>query len=148
MDMTTQGMPAAGVVATYSGETVPPRVTFKDVRQRDLQATKQVHIIDPADKYDLVKGVFSDVMNRLKAGSNSQALNLYFGHARDTYEDVFNKLGTDLPTIANQFGTVESITFSRSAAQLTLSRIVEGAKQIFTIQLMRGQDGIWRIDSM
>ena len=150
VDVTTQGIPPTGVVATYSSAgTVRPRVTFKDASGSVIYtATKQVHIIDPADKYDLVKGVFSDVMNRLKAGSNSQALNLYVGHARDTYEDVFNKLGTDLPTIANQFGTVESITFSRSAAQLTLSRIVEGAKQIFTIQLMRGQDGIWRIDSM
>ncbi|MBK6981860.1 MAG: hypothetical protein IPH30_10450 [Betaproteobacteria bacterium] len=61
---------------------------------------------------------------------------------------MFNKLGTDLPTIANQFGTVESITFSRSAAQLVLSREDSGGKQIFTIQLMRGADGIWRIESM
>ena len=110
--------------------------------------TKQVHIVDPADKYDLVKGAFSGVMNRLKAGTNGLALNLFFGHAKPVYEDIFNKLGTDLPTIANQFGAVESITFSRSAAQLTLSRMVEGNKQIFTIQLMRGADGIWRIESM
>jgi hypothetical protein len=150
VDVTTQGIPAAGVQATYSSAgTVRPRITFKDASGTVLYTTtKQVHIVDPADKYDLVKGVFSDVMNRLKAGSNSQALNLYFGHAKPIYEDIFTKLGTDLPAIANQFGTVESITFSRSAAQLTLSRMVDGSKQIFTIQLMRGSDGVWRIDSM
>ena len=150
VDLTSPGIPAAGVEATYSSAgTVRPRVTFKDASGAVLYtATKQVHIVDPADKYDLVKGVFSDVMNRLRAGSSSQALNLYFGHAKPVYEDIFTKLGTDLPAIANQFGAVESITFSRSAAQLTLSRMVDGGKQIFTIQLMRGADGIWRIESM
>jgi len=150
VDLVSPGIPAAGVQATYSSAgTVRPRITFKDAAGTVIYTTtKQVHIVDPADKYDLVKGVFSDVMNRLKAGSNNHALNLYFGHAKPIYDDIFTKLGTDLPAIANQFGTVEGITFSRSAAQLTLSRIVDGDRQIFTIQLMRGQDGIWRIDSM
>jgi len=150
VDLTTQGLPAAGVQATYSSAgTVWPRITFKDAAGTVIYTTtKQVHIVDPADKYDLVKGAFSDVMNRLKAGTNGLALNLFFGHAKPVYEDIFNKLGTDLPTIANQFGAVESISFSRSAAQLILSRDVGGSKQIFTIHLIRGEDGVWRIDSM
>ncbi len=150
VDITMPGIPVAGVQATYSSAgTASPRITFKDAAGAVIYTTtKRVHIIDPADKYDLVKGAFSDVMNRLKAGTNNLALNLFFGHAKPVYEDIFNKLGTDLPTIANQFGTVEGITFSRSAAQLTLSRTVEGSKQVFTIQLMRGEDGIWRIESM
>jgi hypothetical protein len=107
-----------------------------------------VHIVDPADKYNLVKGAFTDMVNRLKAGTNSLALNLFFGHSKATYEDVFDKLGTDLPTIANQLGAVESITFSQSTAEVVLSRTVSGSKQIFMIHLMRGEDGIWRIESM
>ncbi|MBK6981869.1 MAG: hypothetical protein IPH30_10495 [Betaproteobacteria bacterium] len=107
-----------------------------------------MHIIDPADKYNLVKGAYTDMVNRLKAGTNTTALNLFFGHARDTYEDVFNKLGTDLPTIANQLGTVESISFSKSSAEVVMSRTENGTKQIFMIYLMRGEDGIWRIESL
>ena len=114
VDVTTPGIPAAGVQATYSSAgTVRPRITFKDASGTVLYTTtKQVHIVDPADKYNLVKGAYTDMVNRLKAGTNSTALNLFFGHAKATYEDIFNKLGTDLPSIANQLGTVESITFS------------------------------------
>ena len=150
VDITTPGIPAAGVEATYSSAgTVRPRVTFKDASGAVLYTTtKQVHVVDPADKYDLVKGAFSDMVNRLKAGTNSTALNLFFGHAKATYEDIFNKLGTDLPTIANQLGTVESVTFSLSIAESILSRVVDGSKQIFSVHLMRGEDGIWRIESM
>jgi hypothetical protein len=61
---------------------------------------------------------------------------------------VFGKLGTDLPAIANQLGTVESISFSKSSAEVVMSRMVSGTKQIFMIYLMRGEDGIWRIESM
>ncbi len=150
VDVTTQGIPAAGVQATYSSaRTVRPRITFKDASGSVIYtATKQAHIVDPADKYNLVKGAFSDMVNRLKAGTNSTALNLFFGHAQSTYDDIFTKLGTDLPAIANQLGTVESINFSKSSAEVVMSRMVSGTKQIFMIYLMRGADGIWRIESM
>jgi hypothetical protein len=150
VDLTSPGIPAAGVEATYSGAgTATPRVTFKDASGTVLYTTtKQVHIVDPADKYNRVKGAFTDMVNRLKAGTNSLALNLSFGHARSTYEDIFTKPGTDLPTIANQFGTVESINFSKSSAEVVMSRTVSGTKQIFMIYLMRGEDGIWRIESI
>ena len=150
VDITTPGLPAAGVEATYSSAgTVRPRITFKDASGTLLYtATKQVHIVDPVDKYNLVKGAYTDMVNRLKAGTNSTALNLFFGHARATYEDIFTKLGTDLPTIANQLGTVESINFSKSSAEVVMSRMVSGTKQIFMIYLMRGEDGIWRIEAL
>ncbi|MBL0142906.1 MAG: hypothetical protein IPP91_12595 [Betaproteobacteria bacterium] len=150
VDLTTTGIPPAGVQATYStAGTVRPRITFKDASGTVIYTTtKQVHIVDPADKYDLVKGAFSDMVNRLKAGTNATALNLFFGHARSTYEDVFTRLGADLPTVANQLGTVESINFSKSSAEVIMSRMVNGTKQIFMIYLMRGEDGIWRIESL
>ncbi|HRE14962.1 MAG TPA: hypothetical protein PLD37_12265, partial [Usitatibacteraceae bacterium] len=110
--------------------------------------SRQVHIEDSVVKYNQVKGALTDTINRLKAGTNELALNLFFGHVRSTYDDIFIKLGTDLPAIANQLGTVESINFSKSSAEVVMSRMVSGTKQIFMIYLMRGEDGIWRIESM
>ncbi len=150
VDITTPGLPAAGVEATYSSAgTASPRITFKDAGGVVIYTTvKKIRIEDPVVKYNLIKGAYTDMVNRLKAGNNSQALNLFFGHAKPVYEDVFTKLGTDLPTTANQLGTIESITFSHGIAQILMSRSVSGGKQIFTIQLMCGEDGIWRIESM
>jgi hypothetical protein len=150
VDLTSPGIPAAGVEATYSGAgTASPRITFKDAGGAVIYTTvKKIRIEDPVVKYNLVKGAYTDMVNRLKAGNNSQALNLFFGHAKPLYEDVFTKLGTDLPVIANQLGTVESINFSKSSAEVVMSRTVSGTKQIFMIYLMRGEDGIWRIESM
>jgi hypothetical protein len=110
--------------------------------------TKQVHVVDPLDKYNLVKGAYSDMVNRLKAGTNATALNLFFGHSKATYEDIFNRLGSDLPTMANQLGAVHGITISPTTAELVITRDVAGTKQTFMIYLMRGEDGIWRIESM
>ncbi len=150
VDLTSPGIPAAGVEATYSSAgTASPRITFKDAGGAVIYTTvKKIRIEDPVVKYNLVKGAYTDMVNRLKAGNNSQALNLFFGHAKPVYEDVFTKLGTDLPTMANQLGTVERIIFSSGMAQIVMSRSVSGTKQIFTIHLMRGEDGIWRIESM
>jgi hypothetical protein len=150
VDLTSPGIPVAGVEATYSSAgTASPRITFKDAGGAVIYTTvKKIRIEDPVVKYNLVKGAYTDMVNRLKAGNNSQALNLFFGHAKATYEDIFTKLGTDLPAIANQLGAIESITFSKGMAEVVMSRAVSGSKQIFMIHLMRGEDGIWRIESM
>jgi len=146
----SSGAAAPFTVAIDEPDGIAPHtITFKDASGAVIYtAIKQVHIVDPADKYNLVRGAYTDMVNRLKAGTNSTALNLFFGHARSTYDDIFTKLGTDLPAIANQLGTVESINFSKSSAEVVMSRMVSGTKQIFMIYLMRGEDGIWRIESM
>jgi hypothetical protein len=125
------------------------RITFKDASGAAIYSTaRQIHIADPYDKYDLVKGVYTDMVNRLKAGTPSTALNLFFGHAKAIYEGIFNKLGSNLSTMADQLGTVESLSISPKNAELVIVRDPTGAKKAFMIYLMKGQDGIWRIESM
>ncbi|MGH6803258.1 MAG: hypothetical protein ACREC3_07810, partial [Methyloceanibacter sp.] len=150
VDYTSSGLPAGTVTGTYPAPGMAQaRITFKDSSGATLYTTtKQIHVADPYDKYNLVKGVYSDMGNRLKAGTPSTALNLFFGHAKATYESIFNKLGSGLPAMADQLGAVDSVSVSTTEAELILIRNVAGAGKAFMIYLIRGQDGIWRIESM
>jgi hypothetical protein len=100
------------------------------------------------DKYNLVKDVYTDMVNRLKAGTPSTALSLFFGHSRALYEDIFNKLGADLGLAADQLGAIGSIGIAPEMAELVVVRDIVGTRKAFMIYLMRGEDGIWRIESM
>jgi hypothetical protein len=43
---------------------------------------------------------------------------------------------------------VESLSMSSAEAELVIVRDPTGGKKAFMIYLMKGQDGIWRIESM
>ena len=107
VDLTTPGIPAAGVEATYSSAgTVRPRVTFKDASGAVLYTTtKQVHIVDPVAKFDVTKNVFTQMLGRLSAGSISSASTALMSSVADKYTSVFTALGSSLPAVASQLGT-------------------------------------------
>ena len=50
--------------------------------------------------------------------------------------------------VRNQLGHIDRIAISTTVAELVILRDVDGAKQTFLIYVMRGEDGIWRIESM
>jgi hypothetical protein len=129
---------------------VRPRVTFKDASGAVIYTTtKQVHIVDPADKYNLVKGVFTEMLGRLSAGNTTGASTALTSTAGDKYMPVFDALGSALPTIASQLGTIQRATFTNGAAEIMLVRPGAGGQSTaFFIYLIKGQDGIWRIDGM
>ena len=66
----------------------------------------------------------------------------------EKYDDIFTALGADLAVFAGQLGSIASTAALTDSAELIISRDVAGVTQVFTIYLMRGADGIWRIDSM
>jgi hypothetical protein len=98
--------------------------------------------------HGLIRGVYSDLLSRLQASNSALALNLFPEYARPIYDDIFGKLGTDLPTVANQLGSVLRISASEKTAELILTRQVGGDTLSFAVYLLRGGDGIWRIESM
>jgi hypothetical protein len=151
VDLTSPGIPAAGVEATYSSAgTVRPRVTFKDASGAVIYTTtKQVHVVDPLDKYNLVKGIYTEMLGRLSAGNVASASTALTSTAGDKYMPIFNSLGASLPSAVVQLGAIESATVTRGVAQIMLVRTDAGGKRTgFFVYLMRGRDGIWRIDGM
>lgn len=56
--------------------------------------------------------------------------------------------GGDLPSIVPQLSSVDGISSSMKAAEITVLRDGASGKQAFFVHLLRGEDGIWRIESM
>jgi alpha-tubulin suppressor-like RCC1 family protein len=111
-------------------------------------AVKQVKVENPLEKIRIVRGVYSDLIDRLKASNKTLALNLFFGHARDKYDAVFTAFGVDLAANANQLGGIARVTASLETAELILTRTDAGGTTVFSVTLFLGEDGIWRIEGM
>jgi alpha-tubulin suppressor-like RCC1 family protein len=124
-------------------------VTLNDMAGGVIYTTvKQVKVENPLEKIRIVRGVYSDLIDRLKASNKALALNLFFGHAREQYDAVFTALGANLPLAAAQGGALSEITTSEDSAELTVMRSVGAEQHAFFIYLIKGEDGIWRIESM
>jgi hypothetical protein len=150
VDITSPGMPAAGVQATYNGAGLAsPRFTFKDAAGTVIYTTsRQVHIEDPVVKYNLLKGVYTDVVARLSAGNGTAASGLFIESQRTGYQEFFGQIGSNLASVAGQLGQLRGGTISGNRGELVVVRETSEGLTAFTINVIRGADGIWRVESM
>jgi hypothetical protein len=150
VDLTSPGIPAAGVEATYSSAgTVRPRVTFKDASGAVIYTTtKQVHIADPIAKYNVLKGVYTDIVGRLSAGNGTSASGLFVNDRREDYQDFFAQIGSNLASVAGQLGQLRGGSITGNHAELVVVRTTADGPTAFIIHAVRGADGIWRAESM
>ena len=125
------------------------RVVAYDTNDNPIYtATRRVRAINPSEIGYKVASVYTTLVDNLAANNMNGALSAFVGGARDRYSIVFGDLGTALSTIAAQLGSLSNISLTEDIAELTVARPVGNDTQLFMIYLIRGNDGIWRIETM
>jgi hypothetical protein len=96
-------------------------------------------------------GAYYDMLNQLLAGNVQGALNDVTGTVYDKYNAVFASVVTDpnLKTIIpKQFMNIVDGTIGAQHAEYVLGRDVNGVATGFFIDVVQGDDGVWRIEGM
>jgi hypothetical protein len=88
------------------------------------------------------------MLDRLRAGDINGALVRVTGGVHDKYAAVFNALGSNLPTVVDSLGTIQSGQIIGDLAEYLLVRDSASGPQGFLIYFLKGEDGVWRIDGM
>jgi Bacterial Ig domain/Glucodextranase, domain B len=110
--------------------------------------TRRVRAIDPTELVHKVNGVYDAIVGRLAANNINGALNAFTWDSRAKYSTVFNALSATLPSVATQLGSLAYTVVIEDFAELTLLRNNASGGQAFLIYLVRGADGIWRVETM
>ena len=151
-DVVLTGLPSGGTSQpiTYGAPGLYTiRIVVYDANDHPIySATRRVRAIDPSEIGYKVASVYTRLVNDLAANNVNGALSAFVGGARERYASVFADLGTALSTIASQLGTLSNISLNEDIAELTVARPVGSDTQLFMIYLIRGNDGIWRIETM
>jgi hypothetical protein len=92
--------------------------------------------------------VYTGMLDRLRSGDIAGALTAVTGSRADDFQSLFADLGSDLATVVDQLGVVQQVTFTDSLGEILLTRQSTQGPQSFTTYLLRGRDGVWRIDGM
>lgn len=124
-------------------------VRFKDAQGNVLYtATKVIYVVSTDDRFNLLKGIYTGMLDSLRAGNMTDAVTALTAEAATEFQPVFTALGTQLSSAIDRLGSIDRITFSSDVAEIVLSRTVGTQQMAFSIYLIRGPDGIWRIESM
>ena len=160
IDSNDDGTPEQTLVSTAGGEqrilyTLPSpglyrmRVTVYDAANQIVyQARRQVRVYDRAELSGNVIDTYWSMIDRLAANDPAAALRLFTADAQDRYADVFTTLGTGIVTVGPQLRRIVDGVIGEDIAELTHARDTPSGPQVFMIYLVRGRDGLWRIETM
>jgi len=110
--------------------------------------TRKYRVMSPDSAGQFMSDEYNEMLQKLTAGDVTGALRRFSDATRDQYQGIFSFLGTRLPAAVAGLGAISDITFTHDSAQIELTRSTPTGNQIFPIQLIRGSDGLWRIESM
>ncbi len=121
-------------------------VTDKDGRV--YRTSVPVVIKSSAETDQLLRGLYTGMLDRLRVGDIESALNAVSGGMRDKYRSIFTALKPNLPTVVNQLGTLQAGTIGEEMAEYVLIRNQNGTSRAFLIYFLKGEDGVWRVEGM
>jgi hypothetical protein len=113
-----------------------------------FSTTKRIYVYDAQVLAAQLQLVYTGMLDRLRSGDIAGALTAVTGSRADDFQSLFADLGSDLATVVDQLGVVQQVTFTDSLGEILLTRQSTQGPQSFTIYLLRGRDGVWRIDGM
>ena len=113
-----------------------------------FSSTTLVTVLAPLELEAKVRSVFTGMLDRLRAGNIAGALTAVTDTVYEKYNAIFNTLQGDFGTIVDQLGSLAEATFGNDVVEYTLVRDTPSGPQQFMIYLIRGADGIWRIEGM
>ena len=139
--------------SNYSNAKVWP-VSFKVVNAEKppkvLYTTKQIIIISTETQQDAaMKPVITNLFSRISQGNTTATLNNFTGQAGTKYQSMLSVLKPYAANIASELTNAEKMsTGNGDAATYTILRAENGVNKIYIVNMVKGSDGVWRIDSM
>lgn len=96
----------------------------------------------------MLRAIYTGMLDSLRVGDIEGGLNFITDSTRAKYQAIFTAIGSDLATVVDQLGTIERASISSDFAEYTVVREKNGERFAYFIYFLRGDDGVWRIESM
>jgi len=147
-DYTTSD-PAATIQHTY---TTPgcyiATVTATDDAAGAYIGRRTVVVLDAKKQVGGLQGVYYRMLEALRNGDIPAAKNYFAATSQDKYETIFTAMQAGLSSIVDSLGTIAQTQAGNDLAEITVKREKDGIPYLYTINLIRGESGMWRIEGM
>ena len=125
------------------------RVTIKNAANAILYTTtRQVKVENAGAREQLLRSVYAGMLERLRSGNISGALNALTFSIYAQYQTRFSAPGINLSAAIDQLGTIRQVNVSDQLGEFVIVRNTPDGPVGYMIYFILAEDGIWRIDSM
>ncbi len=145
----TTADPAATFQHTY---TTPgcytAKVTATDDAAGSYVGTRVIAVLDAAEQVSAVQAVYYQLLANLRMGDIPAAVNVFTVTSQDAYESLFTEMQATLSTVADTLGVITRTQVSHEIAEIVATREKGGVPFVYSVNLIRSESGIWRIEDM
>jgi hypothetical protein len=94
-----------------------------------------------------IQRVWSAIISALRAGDGPAALTHFTADAVERYRPAFERMGSNLPTLADALTEISVAKIHARFVECLLIRNVAGNGEAFLVSFTRSGDGVWRLAS-
>ncbi|ROZ76073.1 S-layer family protein [Ramlibacter sp. WS9] len=128
--------------------TYTTNITVSDGSGNTSVKTFVIVVHDAAQLDSKLKAVWNGMNNALIAGDKAAALSYMNDQAKEKYEPIFDILMPRMSEIVGSYSAVQKMAVQNDVGEYVVNRTIDGVDNVFLIYLIKGGDGVWRIDSM
>lgn len=141
--------PNAALQHTYAVPGIyQARFNVTDSQGNTHALTQVIVLVSVASMDATLRGTYSGMLARLRAGDIDNALAAFTASANQKYRAVFTALKPNLASVVDQLGAIQDGAISNEFAEYSIVRNLPNGQQAFLIYFIRGADGVWRLDAM
>lgn len=141
--------PAEAVSHTYTAPgcyTAVVTATASDAST--FTSNRTISVQEPNDAVGEVLGVYYRMLGNLRNNDIPAALTAFAATSQGRYQALFDSLSTSLAAVVDQLGTPSEVRVSDGFAVITVVRDKNGLPVAYTVNLIRTESGLWRIEGM
>ena len=131
---------------TYSSEGIfYPTLMVTDNQGNTYSGTIAVMVIDKAEIDNLLRSKWISMTNDLSSGNTENALAHISSYTRESYEEIFNVLSNQLPSIVSTQTELNLISIKDNIAIYELVTLENGKVYSYEVIFLNDTNGIWKI---
>jgi alpha-tubulin suppressor-like RCC1 family protein len=111
-------------------------------------STQQVKVEGASSREQLLRNIYSGMLERLRAGNINGALSALTSSIYAKYQARFNAPGINLAAAIDQLGVIQQVNVSDELGEFVIVRSTPDGPVGYIVYFILAEDGIWRIDSM
>ncbi|MGB5177995.1 MAG: hypothetical protein WBP44_04610, partial [Gammaproteobacteria bacterium] len=145
----TTADPAATFQHTYTEPgCYTATVTAMDDVAESYTGTRMIVVAEATELVSGVQAVYYGLLDNLRKGDVPAATSAFTVTSQDHYESLFTAMQPTLGEIADTLGAVTRTQVSGNLAEIIVTRKKNGVPFVYTVNLIRSESGIWRIEDM
>ena len=105
-------------------------------------------VSEATEQLSAVQAVYYRLLDDLRNGDIPAAVSAFTVTSQDQYASLFTAMQATLGEIADSLGVIARTQVGGKLAEIIVKREKNGVPFVYTINLIRSESGIWRIEDM